>query len=122
MRSLRRKSFWIFTVLFIILMIFCVKGTAMSMGNRERARENCYYADLEHEYVEKTHSLLEKKGYDNCGVNMTRVTYEDGSREYTILLHHRKLDRLTKEEKVTLMNLLSEAEFRDEICSFRYDL
>ena len=53
---------------------------------------------------------------------MTRVTYEDGSREYTVRLHHRKLTGMTGGDKRTLMNRLSQAEFGHETCIFKYDL
>ena len=94
----------------------------MSKENNERARQNRYYAALEKEYLTRTQALLEEEGYRNCGINMRRVTYEDGSREYTVLLHHRKLDRLSAEAKTVLEKQLSEKEFTDETCSFRYEM
>ena len=117
-----RRRFAVLTILLLLVIIFCVKGTVMSKENNERARQNHYYAVLEKEYLMRTQSLLEEEGYRNCGINMRRVTYEDGSREYTVLLHHRKLDRMSSEEKMVLEELLSKKEFRDEACSFRYEL
>lgn len=117
-----RKGFGILTVLFVLIIIFCVKGTVVSQGKHERASQNHYYAALEEEYLERAQNLLEEQGYRCCGINMRRVTYENGRREYTILLHHRKLERLSDEEWMTLENMLSEMEFGDETCRFIYEL
>ncbi|MDE6387655.1 MAG: hypothetical protein K2L82_07625 [Lachnospiraceae bacterium] len=117
-----KKGFGILTVLLVLIIIFCVKGTVMSMENHERAKQNHYYAALEEDYLESARDLLNGEGYTDCGINLMRVTYEDGSREYTVLIHHRRLERLSEEEKGELRSLLSREEFQDEGCSFRYDL
>ncbi|MBD5485495.1 MAG: hypothetical protein HDR18_08270 [Lachnospiraceae bacterium] len=117
-----RRGYAIVTFLLVLIIILGVKGTVMSKENGERAGQNRYYDALEEEYRERTQILLEEEGYHNCGINLTWVAYEDGSREYTLLLHHRKLNRLTDEEKADLKNILSETEFQEEACSFRYDL
>lgn len=110
------------TVLLILVIAFCVKGTVFSKENHERARENHYFAALEEEYLKQAKGLLEEQGYHNCGVTMTRVTLENGSREYTVLLHHRKLQKLSEVERERLVDTLSDMEFDHEICSFAYDL
>ena len=117
-----RRGFGVITVLLILVIAFCVKGTVFSKENHERARENHYFAALEDEYLKQTKGLLEEQGYHNCGVTMTRVTLENGSREYTVLLHHRKLQKLSKDEKERLVDTLSDMEFDDELCSFVYEL
>lgn len=122
MRSIRERIFWILTVIFISAVVLCVKGTAMSMENRGRARENHYYAELERDYVDRTQQFLEEEGFHNCGVNMLRVTNQDGSREYRILLHHRRLASMSSEEKRKLENILAGMKFQDMVCSFRYEL
>ena len=116
------KRFRIFTVLLILIIIFCMKGTVMSRENKQRAEENRYFLTLEQEYVQSTREYLREQGFHNCGVMMTRVTYEDGSRESTVRLHHRKLTGMTGGDKRTLMNRLSQAEFGHETCIFKYDL
>lgn len=122
MQSIRQKGFWILTAILISTMISCIKATAMSMGNRERAGENHYYAELERDYVDRTQRFLEEEGYHNCGVNMLRVTNQDGSREYKILLHHRRFESMSAEEKTQFEKILGDMEFQDAACSFRYEL
>ena len=48
------KRFGIFTVLLILIIIFCMKGTVMSRENKQRAEENRYFLTLEQEYVQST--------------------------------------------------------------------
>lgn len=117
-----KKGFGILTVLLVLVIIFCVKGTVMSKENDERAKQNHYYAALERDYLERTRRLLDEEGYLNCGINLTRVTYEDGRRVYTVLIHHRRLERLSDEEKLELENLLSKMEFHNEVCIFCYEM
>ena len=93
-----------------------------SKENHERVKQNHYYAVLEEEYVKRAEELLDKEGYMDCGINFTRVTYESGRREYTVLIHHRKIENLPEAEKAKLWSLLSQVEFQDEACSFRYEL
>lgn len=117
-----KRGFGVITVLLVIVIVFCVKGTVFSKENNERAKANRYYAVLEDEYLKETRQLLEEHGYQNCGVTMTRITEADGSREYTVLLHHRKLQKLSAEEKSAVISSLSDMEFNNEICKFFYEL
>lgn len=121
-RKMMKKGFGIVTILLVFVIVFCVKGTVMSKENHERVKQNHYYAVLEEEYVKRAEELLDKEGYMDCGINFTRVTYESGRREYTVLIHHRKIENLPKAEKARLWSLLSQVEFQDEACSFRYEL
>lgn len=117
-----KRRFGVITVLLILVIVFCVKGTVFSKEKQELATENRCYAALEKEYREQAKELLEEQGYHNCGVTMTRVTLEDGSREYTVLLHHRKLQKLGAEEREELLGSLCTMEFCHETCSFVYEL
>lgn len=120
MMSIRGKAFGILTVLLVLAIIFCIKGTVMSRESDNCDRQNRYYAALEQEYLDQTRLLLEEEGLRDCGVNIRWVAEEDGNREYTVLLHHRKLDRMSEEERESLANMLSDAEFEDEMCRFYY--
>ncbi len=119
-----RKGFGVTVVLLVLVIVFCVKGTFYSKENNERARENRYYAVLEEEYRQEARRLLEEQGYGGCGVTMTRITYADGSREYTVLLHHSRLQGLSAGERAELFRALEALEFggESEACEFCYEL
>lgn len=116
------KRFGVITILLALIILFCTKGTMLSMGDEERARENRHYLDLEQEYVRSAREFLNAQGLDNCGVMMTRVTNRDGTREYTVRVHHRKLEGMAGVDKETLKSRLSQGEFGDDVCTFLYDL
>lgn len=122
MMHMRGKLFGAVTVLLVLVIIFCVKGTVTSGESSERGDRNRNYAILEQEYRDRTRQLLEEQGLRDCGINIRWVADVDGNREYTILLYHRKLDRMTDEEKSVLTDMLAEMEFQDETCSFLYEL
>ena len=114
------KKFGVVTAVLVMIIVFCVKGTVMSREDNRRVERNHIYAAFEREYLEKTYRLLEEEGFQNCGVNLRWVDDGEGSREYTILLHHRRLERMSDEEQAALTYRLSEAEFQNTECSFSY--
>lgn len=122
MMRMRGKLFEVVTVLLVLVVVLCVKGTVTSKESDARGKKNRYYAVLEQGYRDRTRQLLEEQGLRDCGINIRWVADVDGSREYTILLHHRKLNRMTEEEKSVLTDMLAEMEFQDEACSFLYEL
>lgn len=116
------RRFVIITILLVLVILFCMKSTVISKGNGEHAQENHYYLGLEQEYVRNAKIFLNEQGFENCGVTMTRVTNQDGTREYTVQIHHRKLERMAEEDKTVLRNSLSQTEFGENTCTFLYDL
>lgn len=119
---MRQGGFRALTVALILLIIVCMKGTVMSRENGGRVRRNQRYAALERAYLDRAERLLEEEGFPDCGVNMTWVAYEDGRREYTVLLYHRRFGRMSGEDKSALADRLSTMEFEDGACSFAYEL
>lgn len=122
MTYIRGKAFGILTVLLVLIIVFCVRGTVMSREGGECAQRNRFYAALEEQYLEEARRLLEDEGFKNCGVDLRWVSYEDGRREYTMFLHHRRLERMSEEDKAALAGRLSEADFHGEMCTFTYEL
>ena len=120
MLHMNNKVFGVLTVLLVLIILFCVKGTVMSRDKGGYDRQNKYYAVLEQEYLEKVNRLLKEEGVSNCGINLRWVADEEGSREYTVTLHHRRLERMSGQEQTNLTDRLIGAEFRDAACSFRY--
>lgn len=119
---MRGKLFVVVAVLLVVVIFFCVAGTVASKERDERGKKNRHYAVLEQEYLDSIRHLLEEQGLRDCGINIRWVADVDGSREYTVLLHHRRLNRMTEEEKLVLTDMLAEMEFQDESCNFLYEL
>lgn len=120
MLHMNNRVFGVLTVLLVLIILFCVMGTVMSRGDGGRDRQNKYYAILEQEYLDEVHRLLQEEGLTNCGINLRWVADEEGSREYTVILHHRRLERMSGQEQTDLTDRLTGAEFQDAACSFYY--
>lgn len=113
--------FWAATVILILAAALSVAGTVMSRTGFDRAELEGYYGGLEERLVKDTRERLQERGFLYSGVMLTRVVNGDGSREYTISVHHRDIRRMTKQEREELALSLKELVFEDERCGFRYE-
>lgn len=114
--------FGIVTLVLIMVIAFFAKGIVMSKDGDSRAKENAYFAVLEEQYRKDMKTILNDNGLNNCGVTMTRVTELDGMREYTVRLHHEKLNRADESRKADLLRELKALEFEGECCIFIYQM
>ena len=102
-----KKKFGVITVLLAFIIAFCTTGTVMGMEKGSIKVDEKYYRQIEQEYVSRVRSYLNDSGYDNSGVTLTKVLYEDGSREYTLNIHHKRLEKLTSTERERLKEELA---------------
>lgn len=110
----------VFGLLFLSTVLITATGGLLQNGGK-RAEED-YYVQLEREYVNKMQEVLNTAGYVNSGVMLTKIIYEDNSREYHIAIHHCLFDSLNAGEKEALMEELKGCVFEKENCSFIYSL
>lgn len=122
MRSL--GSLW-FTVLgsavLVLVIGFCVTETVISQSNEARCVEEKYYDEMEGAYLAEMKQLLTDKGYGNSGITMTRITDEEGMRSYTVSIHHKLINKLSKDEQEKLMETLGGIVFPDASCRFSHE-
>lgn len=107
-----KKRFVLITVLLILVTVFCTTGTVMGMEKDATRVDEKYYKQMEKEYVKQVRNYLQEEGYENSGVTLTKVLFEDGSREYTLNVHHKRIDKLPESERNALRDTL--AEFANE--------
>lgn len=72
------------------------KGDAIQMEETENYRE------VEEQYRLQVQEVMTQAGYPNSGVTMTYVTGENGDRQYTVQIHHRRLEKMKAEEQEQL--------------------
>lgn len=114
-------SFMAGTVLLVLVAAFFAGCTVMSrtdIGTRELEE---YYLTKEQALTKDVRELLAMKGYENSGVMVTRVIEDDGSRIYTIAVHHKRIDLLDDKEREMLLSQVENLVFEDEACSFFVD-
>ena len=118
----RKNNFFTAASIFLIFVIlFCSTETVMSQNKTDDRRTRQYYAEMEEEYRTNISQMLDEKGFINSGVNIRWVSDEDGTRTYTVIIHHRRINALDDKDKDELLHELAELEFVDENCSFRYE-
>ena len=119
---MRKKAgslgFWAATILLVLVAAFFVTATVMSRTSLSRAELEGYYREKEEQLVREARKYLNAQGYQDSGVMLTRVVGADGSRVYTVTLHHSDFDRLEEAEREALVRKLAELEFADENAVF----
>ena len=80
-----------------------------------------YYAEMEKEYLSNIESLLCKKGYLHSGINIRWVSDVEGLRDYTVMIHHSRIDSLDVREKEELLNELKTIGINDSGVVFNYE-
>ena len=111
-------GFWAATILLVLVAAFFFTATVMSRTALDRAELEGYYREKEEQLVREARKYLNAQGYQDSGVMLTRVVGADGSRVYTVTLHHSDFDRLEEEEREALVRELSGLEFADENAVF----
>lgn len=114
-------SFGIIVLLSVLLLLFCAKETVMSRDRAGAGEKKQYYALMEEEYCMNMRHLLDEKGYRNSGITIRWISDGQGTRDYMVFIHHRKIERLDDQGKEKLLRELSQTEFADKQCTFHYE-
>ena len=90
-------------VMFLVVVMVLVMGIGMSVmaaSEKEASYQisNEEYKELEQECLYDVKQILLEKGCKNAGVSITYITDEVGNREYTVAVHHAKLESMEGEE------------------------
>lgn len=117
----RNLGFWMATMILILMATLFSSLTVFSRTKLEGREVEAYYLEKENDLKQEIRDFLNANGFTNSGVMLTRVVDADGAREYTITMHHGKLDCMTDAERESLVGDLEELSFDDEKCSFSYE-
>lgn len=122
-KHMNRKNmvFVVTTIALIMVILFCTSQTVMSQEKADMRSQKQYYAAMEQEYLAELKQLLADSGYNNSGVTIRWVSDETGNRNYTVMIHHKKISHLSIQEQEVLQEELMKTEFVDEKCSFAYE-
>ena len=98
----------------LIVVLSLVLGIGMSV-KAAALKDDCsdfsvkQYDKMEEAYVKEAKMILLEKGCKNAGITLTYITGVDGNREYTITIHHSKLDKMEVRELALLTSRLQES-------------
>ncbi len=113
-------SFMAVTICLVLVTAFCVVQTVKSRRALDMQELECYYQAKEKEMVRETRDFLQEEGYKNSGVTLTRVVDNEGKRQYTMTIHHGKIDKMDERARESLKGELSALAFEEEGCSFSH--
>ena len=113
---MKRYHFFMVTVcvLFLLFSFFTITAKGQERNVLEKNRE--FYEQLEDSYEVRLREALTQKGYRNAGITMTKILGTDGSREYTVLIHHKRIRKMEVGERTLLQKELEAICFGDEQC------
>ena len=121
MSRMNKGSFVAAVVVLTLIAVYCCAGTVMSRTDLSTEEVEAYYSIKENALVESVREFLNREGYTNSGVMLTRVVEADGSREYTLTVHHGKIDNMCEADRELLMGELEKIVFEDESSSFSHE-
>lgn len=113
---MRAYRFYMITIGLFILSFMMMTMSVNATQNKRLQHKADYYEEIEDCYIKELREELADRGYRNAGITMTKVFYENGSREYTVKLHHKRMERLTKQEQADLLADLETVSFTDREC------
>lgn len=87
----------------------------------EREENNRYFLEQEKLLISEVRGYLATRGYCNSGVTVSRIVFGDGTKEYKVVIHHDKINKLDDEGKADLMGELELFDFEDDNAEFRYE-
>ncbi|MGN0424249.1 MAG: hypothetical protein ACI4FY_02950 [Acetatifactor sp.] len=127
-RMMRRKhgfeklvAYVAVTLLIVLLGTYFCSMTAKSLQAKRNAEVESSYVSLEQDMVRAVRGYLNRIGFKNSGVMLTRVVDEEGYRQYKLTVNHGKIDEMEDGERELLAESLSQFAFVDSMCDFRYE-
>ncbi len=117
-----KKNEYLYAVVTIMLaaVIFFTTTLTVLSQSRDRQRKQ-YYVCAEKMYLNQVRDILDGEGYEHGGVTVRWVEEADGMRNYTVLIHHKKINSLDVDGRDKLLEILSKVGFADQNCSFKYE-
>ena len=121
MKSMNKGGFAFVVLILTLIAVYCSAGTVMSRMDLSVQELEGFYCEKEEGLVHEVKEFLNGEGFVHSGVMLTRVVASDGSREYTLTVHHGKIDTLDEENRILLMQQLEKIVFEDVDCTFRHE-
>ncbi len=119
----RKEAVFVMVTVFLVLILWLfISETVMSQAEGNITVDEEAFVELEDDYVGAVRTYLEEKGYRNSGVALTRVVDESGKRSYEMVLHHKKMYKLSCEEREAMLEEIATMAFHVSGCKFQVKL
>ena len=120
-KSREESRFMVAAVLLLLAAVYFWTAAAVSGMEVSAGELETYYSEKERELVAEARACQDREGFRNSGVMLTRVVDEDGRRQYTLTVHHGKIDDMEEDDRAALLDSLGKIIFLDASCSFRHE-
>lgn len=123
-RARRRRQKRLIVILTGMLAACVIAGTVLTVKSQSSEMiqiSDEAYREFEKEYLSDIRNVLSEKGFENSGVTLTKEYCENGTRNYEILIHHKRIISLSYEEQSTLKEELLKIPFPMQGCAFEYE-
>lgn len=124
LRMLIQKNNTVKIVTILVLAVLVLWSICSIQANAAERAENdkTEYQLQESQFKSEIRTCLEEMGYNNSGITMTKVMDVDGSREYTVLVHHQDLDTDDFENIDEIYGILSQIQMPGENMTVNYTI
>ena len=124
LRMLIQKNNTVKIVTILVLAVLVLWSICSIQANAAERAENdkAEYQLQESQFKSEIRTCLEEMGYNNSGITMTKVMDADGSREYTVLVHHQDLDTDDFENVDEIYGILSQIQMPGENMTVNYTI
>lgn len=121
-KNVRRKMFIIVAAGMVIMILVMANATRQQIAQRKvqsiySEEQERQYREMEEQYRMQVQTVMAQAGYPNSGVTMTYVVSDDGSRQYTVQIHHKRLENMKMEEQEQLKHKVSDVKLAAGSCS-----
>ena len=117
-----KNRMFIGTLIIMVIMICTFTITVNGMTRDNTAEQQQYYDALESDYLTRIDCVLQEYDLYYSGINMTRISAEDGSRSYSVRIHNSRVEKLGEERMGRLLEALQTISFGDPMVMITYEL
>ena len=118
--DMRGKGNRLFLAVSTVLVLFIAACITLTVQGDEKhgagGYDEAYFDVLEESYQDEIKEVLEEYGVSKSGMNLTKMTSEDGTREYTLAIYNRRFERMDDEKLCSLEQALGSVGFPEEAC------
>lgn len=114
-----KKGFFYTMTMVLLFTVIC--GTVMTVRSQSRSNvaiDEKYYVSMEADYLDQVRTILTAHGLNNSGITMTKQYETDGSRNYSVLIHHAEIGRMSIADRQELKEALQQISFPAQNCHF----
>ena len=116
--DMRGKGNRLFLAVSTVLVLFIAACITLTVQGDEKhgagGYDEAYFDTLEEAYQEEIEMILEEYGVGKSGINLTKMTSGDGTREYTLSIYNRRFERMDDSKLSSLEHALGSVTFPEE--------